>query len=155
MEYPDSYTVTRLDMRNDQTARYTDVGLRVIHPQEINSMREISVYIWPVDPSASTVAILDDLLDRAENIFDDFMILEQYSTMIDDMEGQAAVFSWTASPATATIESEGKTLPLVSRIVCFRNQGLAWEIHVASDSGSQKKAADEFNHILKTFRLLN
>jgi hypothetical protein len=155
MEYPPDYTVVRIDIRNDATSRYTDVGFRLQQSPGDEGFSEISVYAWPIEPAESSAAlILDDLLDRADGIFSDFELLDQYSVMVGDMDGQVAVFSWTATPATYSSESEAVTLPAVSRIVCLCHNDLAWEIHLAADSVAQDAEA-EFSHILDTFQILN
>jgi hypothetical protein len=152
MEYPPEYAVVRIDIRNDSTNRYTDIGLRPPQSENINGLNEISIYAWPVDPAqAGAVFILDDLLSRADSIFNDFEVLQRYSRMIGDMEGQVAIFSWTASANESTTDN----LPVISRMVCFFHGDLAWEIHVASDLLTQDQAEAEFNHILETFQILN
>jgi hypothetical protein len=155
MEYPPDYTVVRIDIRNDAASRYTDIGFRVPQSPGDDSFGEISVYAWPIDMAESSAAlVLDDLLGRAAGIFSDFKLLDQYSIMVGDMDGQAAVFSWMATPANDYGESDAGTLPAVSRIVCFCHGDLAWEIHLASDSAAPD-AEDEFNHIIDTFQILN
>lgn len=155
MEYPPDYTVVRIDIRNDAPSRYTDIGFRVQQSPGDEGFNEISVYAWPVEPTESSAAlILEDLLDRAEGIFSDFELLDQYSVMVGDMDGQVAVFSWMDTPASDSLESEAGTLAAVSRIVCFCHDDLAWEIHLASDSAAQD-AETEFSHILDTFQILN
>jgi hypothetical protein len=156
MEYPSTYEVVRIDIRNDATTCYTDVGLRQPNAQRQNGLREISVYAWPIDSTKTgAAAVLDDLLDHAGTVFKDFELLNRYSIMVGDREGQLAIFSWTAAPATYSDESEIATLPALSRIVCFCHRNIAWEIHVASDSESQEEAEAEFGHIIDSFRIRN
>jgi hypothetical protein len=156
LEYPPEYSVTRIDIRNDATSRYTDIGLSAPPVVGSRSLNEISIYAWPADGNETAALVLTGMLARAETIFQDFKLLQRSSVMIGDIEGQAATFSWTASPAAAsTNESEAGTLPAVSQMVCFRHGELAWEIHVASDLAAQKNAETEFQHILETFQILN
>jgi hypothetical protein len=156
MEYPSAYMVTRIDIRNDATSRYTDIGLSSPQVSSHPGLNEISIYAWPSDTGNETATlVLDEMLAKAETIFQDFKLLQRFSVMIGDMEGQGAIFSWSASPTTPANESEAGTLPAVSRIVCFRHGDLAWEIHVASDSAAQTQAAADFQHITDTFQILN
>jgi hypothetical protein len=156
LEYPHEYSITRIDIRNDATSRYTDIGLSVPPIAGSSTLNEISIYAWPADRNETAALILTGMLARAETIFQDFKLLQRSSVMIDDIEGQEASFSWTASPgAASTNESGAGTLPAVSRMVCFRHGELAWEIHVASDLAAQKNAETEFQHILETFQILN
>jgi hypothetical protein len=155
IEYPSTYTVTRIDIRNDEINRYTDVGFRDISNTDSTTLKEISIYTWPADGDETAVLILDNMLAQAGTIFQDFELLQRFSVMIGDMEGQAASFSWTASPADSSIKLDESALPAVSTIVCFRHGDLAWEIHVASDTDSQAEAEAVFKHVLETFQILN
>jgi hypothetical protein len=149
MEYPPSYKVTRIDIRNETSNRYTDVGLSP--SANTPGLNEISVYAWPAGTGDGTASlILEGMLGRAGSVFEDFNVLDRYSVMLGDMDGQAAVFSWTAS-ANA---SGAAPLPAVSNMVCFRHGDIAWEIHVASDEGAQEQAKTEFQHIIDTFQIL-
>jgi len=151
MEYPPNYTVTRIDIRNEAANRYTDVGLNSAPDAGAPGMNEISVYAWPANPGNETASlILEDMLGRASEVFPDFNVLDRYSVMLGDMEGQAAAFSWTA-PANA---SGMAPLPAISNMVCFRHGDLAWEINVASDAAAQTRAKTEFQHIIDTFQIL-
>jgi hypothetical protein len=154
MEYPPEYSVTRIDIRNDSASRYTDIGLSSPAVTGNPGLKEISVYAWLADsPSDTAALILNSMLAKGETIFPDFKLLQSFSVMIGDMEGQVIIFSWTASPAGGT--GGEKTLPAVSRMVCFYHGDLAWEVHVASDLATQDQAEAEFNHILETFQILN
>jgi hypothetical protein len=156
VEYPSAYTVTRIDIRNDATSRYTDVGLSSPQVGGHPGLNEISIYAWPsADGNETASLVLDGMLAKAETIFQDFKLLQRFSVMIGDMEGQGAIFSWTASPVSPAGGSEAGTLPAVSRLVCFRHGELAWEIHVASDSAAQAEAGADFQHIIDTFQILN
>jgi hypothetical protein len=151
MEYPSSFEVTRIDIRNEASNRYTDVGLSAPPAAGKPGLNEISVYAWPAGPEdGSAAAILNGMLGRAGAIFTDFKVLERYSTMIGDIEGQAVTFTWTASANT----TGAAPLPAVSNMVCFRHGDIAWEVHVASDAGAQDRADSEFHHILETFKIL-
>jgi hypothetical protein len=153
-EYPAGYSVTRIDIRNEAVTRYTDIGLCSTFTTSSPGLNEISVYAWPVDSSTDTAThVLTGMLAQGETIFSDFKLDERFSVMIGDMEGQAAIFSWTASSTSGP--EEKKTLPAISRMVCFRHGDLAWEIHVASGIETQVQAETEFNHILETFQILN
>lgn len=153
MEYPSAYTVTRIDIRNDPTERYTDIGLRV---EAGAGLKEIDAYAWPAEEAGATASlILDGTLARATGVFRDFRVLERTSLMVGDMEGQAARFSWTAVPAGSDNGTPAGALPTVSRIVCFRHGDIAWEIHVASDEGGQAAALGEFQHIIDSFQVLD
>jgi hypothetical protein len=155
LEYPPEYSVTRIDIRNDATSQYTDIGLSSPPVAGSPGLNEISIYAWPVDGNETATLVLDSMLARADTIFQDFELLQRFSVMIGDMEGQAAIFSWTASPAVSSGEPGEITLPAVSRIVCFRHADLAWEIHIASDLTTQESAEIEFQHIIETFQILN
>ncbi len=151
VEYPAGYAVTRIDVRDGSSGRYTDVGLGPAATQGAG-LYEISVYAWPATGDESAGMILDDMLLRAAGIFQGFEFSERYSVMIGDLEGQAAVFRWTAS---ASDNSTGDPLPAVSRIVCFREGDNSWEIHVAADEAAQEQGAAEFQHIIETFQILS
>ena len=153
-EYPAEYSVTRIDIRNEAATRYTDIGLSPVFATNNPGLNEISIYAWPVDsPTDTATLVLTGMLAQGETIFSDFKLDKRFSVMISDMEGQAAIFSWTASSTNGA--GEEKTLPAVSRMVCFRHGDLAWEIHVASGIEAQAQAEVEFNHILETFQILN
>jgi len=149
LEYPPAYKVTRIDIRNEMSNRYTDIGLA----DKSVGLHEISVYAWPAGPGDETASlILDNMLGRAGGVFLDFNVLDRYSVMIGDIEGQAARFSWDAAASVnATVLS---SLPAVSSMVCFRHGDLAWEINVASDAAAQTRAKTEFQHIIDTFQIL-
>jgi hypothetical protein len=153
VEYPSACIVTRIDIRNDITARYTDVGLSSLPDAGAHGLNEISVYAWPAGPGDETASlILDNMLDHAGGIFLDFNILDRYSVMLGDIEGQAARFSWDAA---ASVNATGlSSLPAVSTMVCFRHGDVAWEIHVASAVAAQMQAETEFQHIIDTFQIL-
>lgn len=152
MEYPSDYAVTRIDIRNDVTSRYTDVGFSSPQVGGLPGLNEISIYAWPsADSNETATLLLDSMLAQAETIFQDFKLSQRFSVMIGDMEGQGAIFSWSASANESTID----ILPAVSRMVCFRHGDLAWEIHVASDTTAEAKAAADFQHIIDTFQILN
>jgi hypothetical protein len=154
LEYPADYSVTRIDIRNGVASQYTDIGFGLQTATNNHSLAEISVYAWPANSQADTATlILTGMLAQGETIFPDFRLLDRYSVMIGDMEGQAAVFSWTASPSGES--EEETTLPAVSRMVCFRYGDLAWEIHVASDLEGQAQGEVQFQHVLDTFQILN
>ncbi len=154
LEYPAEYSVTRIDIRNGPVSRYTDIGIGPTTATSSHGLNEISIYAWPADfPTDTAVLILGGLLAQGEIIFSDFQLKQRFSVMIGDMEGQAAVFSWTAPLAGGA--EEAKKLPAVSRMACFRHGDLAWEIHVASDLEAQGQAEAEFNHVLETFRILD
>jgi hypothetical protein len=156
LEYPSGYSVTRIDIRNDAAQQYTDIGLNMPAGAGTPGLHEISIYAWPADGNDNAALILAGMLARGETIFPDFKVLQRFSVMVGDMEGQAATFSWSAAPAGASANaSEAGTLPAVSRMVCFRHGDLAWEIHVASDLEAQVQAETEFNHVLETFQILN
>jgi hypothetical protein len=155
MEYPPEYQVIRIDIRNEATSQYTDIGLRAAAVPGTESLGEISVYIWPAAGTETATAILDYMLFQAEDIFPDYKLLDTASIMVGDMEGQAARFSWNASPDTSSGGSGDDVLPAISRIVCFRHNDLAWEIHVATDAASQAEAEDVFLNIIETFQILN
>lgn len=155
MEYPPRYSVTRIDIRNSPSARYLDIGLAYLPETDDPGLDEISVYAWYADDNEPASVILDDLITTAGTVFRDFDLLETFSVMIGDMEGQGVIFSWTAYPDDSSVEATTDPLPAISRMVCFRHGDLAWEIHVASDIKSQVQAEVEFNHILETFQILN
>jgi hypothetical protein len=156
IEYPAEYAISRIDIRNDLVSRYTDIGLGSQAITSNPGLNEISIYAWPIDSSSDTASlILTSMLAQGENIFPDFKLLGRFSMMIGDMEGQGAIFSWTASAPISSSESEANTLPAVSRMVCFRHGDLAWEIHVASGELEQMQAEADFQHIINTFRILN
>ena len=155
MEYPPRYSVTRIDIRNSPSTKYLDIGLAYLPETDDPGLDEISVYAWYVEDNEPASVILDDLITTAGTVFRDFDLLETFSVMIGDMEGQGVIFSWTAYPDDSSVEATTDPLPAISRMVCFRHGDLAWEIHVASDIKSQVQAEVEFNHILETFQILN
>jgi hypothetical protein len=153
MQYPPAYAVTRIDIRNDPSQRYSDVGLNV---EGIPGLKEIDIYAWPAgDAGATAVLILDGVLARAGGVFRDFKLLERDSMMVGDIDGQVARFAWTALPAGSTNMTQAGALPAVSRVVCFRHGDVAWEIHVASDNAGQAAAGDEFQNIIENFQVLD
>ena len=155
MEYPPRYSVTRIDIRNSPSTKYLDIGLAYLPETDDPGLDEISVYAWYVEDNEPASVILDDLITTAGTVFRDFDLLETFSVMIGDMEGQGVIFSWTAYPDDSSVKATTGPLPAISRMVCFRHGDLAWEIHVASDIKSQVQAEVEFNHILETFQILN
>ncbi len=75
MQYPAAYSITRIDIRNDPTQRYTDVGLRA---GGASGLKEISVYAWPAgDADGNASLILNGVLARAGTVFKDFNVLER------------------------------------------------------------------------------
>jgi hypothetical protein len=155
MEYPQEYSVTRIDVRNSPSGRYTDIGLVRLPDADSPGLNEISVYAWPAGGDEPASVILDETITRADTIFSDFNLLDKFSVMIGDMEGQGVSFTWTAYPDDSSAEANPAPLPAVSKIVCFRHGDLAWEIHVASDIASQAQATDDFQHIVDTFQIIN
>jgi hypothetical protein len=150
MEYPPGYSVTRIDLRNEVSAKYTDIGLSAPSAPGVPGLNEISVYAWPAGPGEESAAvILNSTLDQASGIFTDFNLLEKYSVMLGDIEGQAAKFTWTANATNVA------PLSAVSNMVCFRHNDIAWEVHVASGAASQDNGEAIFNHILETLHILN
>jgi hypothetical protein len=154
MEYPAEYKVTRIDIRNEPTSQYTDIGLRS-DAAGSRSLQEISVYVWPIAETETAADVLGDMLSQAETIFVDYQLLAESSVMLGNIEGQEASFSWNAFPDASSTTDEADKLAVISRMVCFRYNDLAWEIHVASDVDSQSSAEDAFQHIIDTFQVLN
>ena len=81
-----AYIVTRIDIRNEASTRYTDVGLGMPTVPGVSDLNEISVYAWPAGPGEeSAAAILGNMLDKARGVFTDFYLLEKYPVMLGDM----------------------------------------------------------------------
>jgi hypothetical protein len=100
LEYPSTYTVMRIDIRNDSVSKYTDIGLSTSRAEKGISLGEISVYAWPAGEDETAVQLLEGMLARAGSIFTDFKVLRRFSVMIGDMGGQAMEFSWDAASWT-------------------------------------------------------
>lgn len=154
MEYPSKYSVKRIDIRNDSSNKYTDIGLGLTSAMEGQSFFELSVYAWPVDSNETAITVTESMLSKAEIIFQDFELLQQFSVMVGDMPGQAATFSWTSSPYGSSSESQEETISAISQVIYLCYDNLAWEIDMASDMDSQEQAEDVFQHALDTFKIL-
>jgi hypothetical protein len=132
--------------------QYTDIGLRAIEPLYNSSFNEISVYAWP-DQIQPATAILDNMLFQAEDIFDDFSIIDKYGTMIGDIEGQMVIFSWAAKPDTEDADESGE-IQAMSWMACFYRNGLSWEIHLVSGSNEPEYPEADFKNMVDTFQIL-
>ena len=93
------------------------------------------------------------MLSQAINVFDNFSIVDKYGTMVGDIEGQMAIFSWTAKPNNQ--DDESSDIQVISWMVCFYRNGLSWEIHLASGSDMPEYPEADFRQISDTFQVLN
>jgi hypothetical protein len=147
-EYPEAYSIIRLDMSNTAASRYTTVGLGAT----INgAIGEIYIYIWPVSAGLNTAsATLDTLLGNAQEVLTSFVLDTKATTTVNNQTAQGAAFT-AVDTATATAASTG---PAYYRVTCFVHDSWIVEIDMTCDISLKATTQDQYYRMLDTFALL-
>jgi hypothetical protein len=152
-EYPSTYALIRLDLRNDDSAKYTEVGFSTSYG---TSYSEIYVYIWNAGSglnSASTM--MDQLLSGAESM-KDYILISRNSVVLDDRLTEQCIFTAdsTVDDLASTIpKAEMPARPATYRISTMIYDGFAIEIDLTCDQSLTDFVQEDYQHLLDTLKV--
>jgi len=149
-EYPSGYQLIRLNLLNDASQKYTEVGLSSTSGANFS---EIYVYLWPPDSSMSSAALIMDQLLASAAEMKDYSLSSRSSGIMGDTITQQAVFT-----ADSAIDETGQAAvprPATYRITCMLYGGLAIEMDMTCDQSLSDIAAEDYQHVLDTFAVLD
>jgi len=149
-EYPASYAVGKVEVRPD--FGYTDMTLlrRSIEGQE-EDFSMITVFVFDTDEYTPNVEVAAQNLLSQVSKWPDFRLLEPMSTTtatIDSIPARQFAFSNSRATRPDNIISE------IRRTIYFEHDGLIWKIGHQSDAATVETDRADFEHILKTFKVL-
>jgi hypothetical protein len=160
-EYPQNYSLIRLDLRNDSTYQYTQLGLSAT---EGANYSEIYAYLWYPGQDTSTADVIMDQLLAGAATMTDYALVSRTTTMIGDTIAQQAVFAADSSqpitnPADSTEVPPDTTStpsrPATYRITCMIYGGIAIEIDMTCDQSLTDITKDDYQHVLDTFQIVD
>jgi hypothetical protein len=148
-EYPSGYQLIRLDLRNDASYQYTQVGLS--GDFGVN-LAEVYVYLWYVDTLSSASMIMDQLLLGAAEM-GDYELGNRSSLVIGDIIAEQAVFTADSALQDGTGATEVTSRPATYRVTCMVYGDLAVEIDMTCDMAVTDLTQEDYQHVLDTFTL--
>ena len=160
-EYPQNYALIRLDLRNDATYQYTQLGLSA---SEGANYSEIYAYLWYPGQDASTADVIMDQLLAGAVTMADYALVSRTTTMIGDTIAQQVVFvadgSQPVDTTTDSTEAPSDTIaassrPATYRITCMVFGGVAIEIDMTCDQSLTDITRDDYQHVLDTFQVVD
>ncbi len=153
VEYPASYDIAKVEVRNDEEHIYTHVAF--ISPY----LKKEQVYTtihFQVDTKSDNFpnaeAMLEFLLSFHEK-WEDFKLLDRGSITVNGIQAQQIVYSYTSFPEL--VYHKDTKVSVTVREVYFDYGGLIWEISISSNTSTAEAANVHFEHILQTFKILN
>jgi len=151
-EYPSSYKV--VDNIVSLMPAYTHIILRK-PPNEEQMERITSVLSIYVDEAYTPLSVDSAISSNLSDIstWNDFKLLERSSIQVVGVNGQRIVYSWASIPARHGIA--GEPIPSLAREVYFYQDGQLWNISISSDELTTEAAKADFEHVLRTFKILN
>jgi hypothetical protein len=160
-EYPEKYTLIRLDLENSPDNRFSQVGLS---SDDGGNYGEIYVYIWDAGTEYSSPDIIvDKLVDSGRSALKDFNLTDNTSVMLGDKFARQVIFTADSSSAMNLVAdnvSSGDFMlpgprPATYRITSMVASGFAIEIDMTCDSAISDVAADDYQRVLDTFAILD
>jgi hypothetical protein len=165
-EYPQSYSLIRLNMENTPLVKYTEVGLSTNNGSNYS---EIYVYIWLPGPDESTAGqIMDQLLGKASSTIADFSLVDKTTVMIGDSVAYKSTFTadsasfntditagTTSSTTNNTNNSQSPPRPATYRVTSMMYSTLAVEIDMTCDNSITGATEPDYQHLLDTFAIGN
>ena len=171
MEYPESYKREGPYVDLDYVRPYTDVHLlspkksmELLVPANKDSLKTVTsgyvpasflveVYDTRNSPTVSYNAngrLENDIVDNAE--WENFELLERLPVTVSGMEGEliAYVVDWFIPIP----RGEGPLLQY-HQAVYFDHNGLIWVIEATAEMGMVDQVKADFEHILKTFKIMD
>jgi hypothetical protein len=150
-EYPNGYNLIRLELRNDDSSKYTEVGLSKTYG---SSYSELYVYLWYPEAGVSTATqLMDQLLSGAGGMAD-YLLVERLKKVVGDTLTEQTIFT-----ADSAIESSNAvdTIPRPAsyRVTTMMFGGVAVEIDQTCDRAVADISVDDYQHILDTFKILD
>ena len=159
-EYPNNYNLIHLSLENSPLQKYSEVGLSSL---DGNSYSEIYVYIWFPDSELSSAELITNkLVENGRNSLNDFTLVNETTLMLGDNPARQAVFTADSNSAYARSDnltsnnmSISSPRPATYRITSMIYSGLAVEIDMTCDTAITDATADNYQHILDTFAILD
>ena len=150
-EYPSHYRIGKVEIRNDY--QYTHVIVDGQSPGREEYFTLISVFVDKVDERVPNVQAATDLALHDENTLLNFHLLERSPVIatMDSLPGEKITYSWTRR----NIDQRAVPEHHITSSVIFQKDSLIWDISIRSDEGGAEADEAVFNHIVKTFKILD
>ena len=152
-EYPSSYTLIRLDLRNDDYSKYTEVGLSGSYG---SSYSEIYVYVWNAGNGLNSASMMMDQLLTGAGDMKDYVLVSRNSVIIGDTLTEQAVFtadSAFSDPSSTLPANDSATRPATYRVSTMIYGGFALEIDMTCDQSLTDIVQDDYQHLLDTLKV--
>jgi hypothetical protein len=150
-EYPSGYNLIRLELRNDGSSKYTEVGLSKTYG---SSYSELYVYLWYPEAGVSTATQLMDQLLSGAGVMTDYLLIERVKKVIGDTLIEQTIFT-ADSVIEGAATADAIPRPASYRVTTMMFGGVAVEIDQTCDQAVADISADDYQHILDTFKILD
>jgi hypothetical protein len=145
-EYPSSYQTPSVHIMYDY--RETQVSIGRCPPE--NHRNEILLYIRTYHyDEYNAESWLESYLGSESSLSDNFTLLRRLPMKVGTDTGEHAVYSYVQ------YQLDFKAVPTIVRIVAFDHDDLIFHISVSADMGISESAKADFDHIIKTFEILD
>jgi hypothetical protein len=153
-EYPARYSMDVVEVRNDFQHQYTHVSLSWL-PSGYNMLSVFNLFVsYPDDIYIDANIYLErDPINSYERE-PDFKLLGQRTVTVTGVQRREIVSSATV-PAELGAELRSEPGTAISRTVYFDSAELIWRLEIGSDKAIQEKTEANFEHIPKTFKVLD
>ncbi|GEM_PF-3398979 len=151
-EYPSYYEINMISAENNLTHKYTYITMTgprnsLLKKWEASTSILIMISLVSIDQPNVKTAVDRDISSNVT--VPDFVLISRTPTSIAGMEGEEAIYSFTASDSI-----RGLSYPKVRREIFFEGNGLLYEMIIVSSPLNVESDNIDFDHILNTFRVL-
>ncbi len=153
VEYPASYDIARVEVRNDEEHIYTSVAFISPYLKKKQVYNAISIFVdTKSDSFPNAEAAMEFSLSSHEK-WEDFKLLDRGSITVNGIQAQQIIYSYTV--LRDPMYFKDTQVSATEREVYFDYGGLIWEISISSNTSTAEAANVHFEHILQTFKILN
>lgn len=134
-------------------------------PPQDDSWLSVQVYSGnSITFATDAKSLMENEISNLEKYNKSFQIEESSSVVVSGVEAVYLKYSFLMLLPTTVAEnneedhfedSENGGIPFVKRAIYFDHGGFIWEISLRSEEQAAKADTVSFNHILKTFKILN